>query len=338
MPLTINRCDLLWEHGDPVVALKRRFGWNNLTSAAADLTHIVYTNYGLHIRAINRLALSAANAIVWLHTDQGQFILKLCADLTRHSDLAQRVAVMVWLNQHGLPVPVIRSGLTGEHQLLADSYSVALHTWVAGTLLEAANHDQVHAAGTALAQLHSTLPKYPALTEIAPLQEPPSLLTLCTNLITWLDGLPADHTYLIDQLSQIGQQWNQRTTASLPQGLTHNDYRAANLICQGSILQAVLDFEEMGWNCWVRDLAWAAVHLGTHFRDWGPISLSARTAFLAAYCAYRPLTSGEAAILPALLTLDSIALARAAHTSQLQTASLAAAYAMARSRPVLRQG
>ena len=72
--IAIERGDFLWETGDWAAALELRFGWATLPAAVATLTDIVYTNYGLEIQRIERLAISAANAVVWLATDGGRFI------------------------------------------------------------------------------------------------------------------------------------------------------------------------------------------------------------------------------------------------------------------------
>ena len=48
-----------------------------------------------------------------------------------------------------------------------------------------------------------------------------------------------------------------------PLQLVHNDYRSANVICEGGRVGALLDFEEAGMDHAVVDLARAAVRLGT---------------------------------------------------------------------------
>ena len=107
--IIIERGDFLWETGDWAAALELRFGWATLPAAVATLTDIVYTNYGLEIQRIERLAISAANAVVWLATDGGRFILKLCANPKYHSWLAARTNLVVWLGAQDFPVPKIMS-------------------------------------------------------------------------------------------------------------------------------------------------------------------------------------------------------------------------------------
>ncbi len=335
MAPTLEHCDFLWEKGDPAAALRLRFGWATLPAAAAALTEIVYTNYGLDIHTIDRLAISAANAVVWLHTAAGRSILKLCGLRKAHQALAARTALVRWLGEAGQPVPPIRPSLSGDYQLWNGRYSLALHRWVDGTPLNASDHTQARSAGAALAQLHLTLADYPAQADFAPLTPPARLASLCAELAAWQT---TEHTQLSGMVDQIVRRWDLADHAALPQGLAHNDYRAANLLFRGPDLLAVLDFEDLRWNYWIADLAWGAVFLGTLYRDWGPLDPAVQATFLAAYATVRPLTSAEQAILPVLLTLASLALARAGQTPELRSSSLAAAYRLAAQAHVLAAG
>ncbi|MBA3469396.1 MAG: phosphotransferase [Herpetosiphonaceae bacterium] len=338
MTPTLEHCEFLWEQGDPAAALRLRFGWATLPAAVAALTAIVYTNYGLRIQHIDRLAISAANAVVWLQTASDRYILKLCALSRFHHALAVRTALVHWLAEAAQPVPAIQPSQQGEYQLLNAPYSVALHHWVDGSPLNASDPTQAHAAGAALARLHLTLARYPALADFAPLTAPARVASLGAELAAWLPTLSAKHTQLSGALDEIARRWVALDHADLPQGLAHNDYRAANLLFQGSDLRAILDFEELGWSYWVDDVAWGAVFLGTRYRDWGPLAPAVRAAFLTGYTAIRPLTAAEQTILPALLALGSIALARASQTPELQSASIAAAYDVAQEAGLLASG
>jgi homoserine kinase type II len=295
-------------------------------------------NYGLTIQTIERIAISSANAVVWLHTATERSILKLSALSAAHPALAARTALVHWLAGANLPVPAIRPSQRGEYQLVDGRYSLALHHWVDGVPLNASDHGQARTAGAALARLHITLARYPALSDFAPLILPATSASLCAELSAWLGGRPADQRRLGTVLEQIAARWQALDPTELPQGLAHNDYRAANLLFRGPELLAVLDFEELGWNYWIVDLAWAAVFLGTRYRDWGPLDPTVQAAFLDAYHATRPLAAAERAILPVLLTLGSVALARAGQTPALQAASLAAADRLAEQAGLLAAG
>jgi homoserine kinase type II len=96
----------------------------------------------------------------------------------------------------------------------------------------------------------------------------------------------------------------------LPVQLIHHDFRAANLIWDGEKIAAPLDFEELRWGYRVEDLAWAAVHLGTRFRNWGPVPEEVHALFLGTYRAEMALTADEDAWLPILRRWHGLDLAR----------------------------
>jgi homoserine kinase type II len=99
--------------------------------------------------------------------------------------------------------------------------------------------------------------------------------------------------------------------ATLQTQAVHNDYRAANILWNDGKICAVLDFEDLRWGYRVNDLAWAAVHLGTRYHNWGPVSTAVHDAFLAGYQASHSLTDVEAAWLPLLMDWHSTGLAQA---------------------------
>ena len=83
-----------------------------------------------------------------------------------------------------------------------------------------------------------------------------------------------------------------------------------------------LDFEDVRWGFWVRDLAWATVHLGTLFRDWELVAPATEAAFVVGYTTHRSLIEAEHTILPTLLALDTISLARATNDEAQRRISL----------------
>jgi homoserine kinase type II len=80
----------------------------------------------------------------------------------------------------------------------------------------------------------------------------------------------------------------------LPVQLGHHDFRAANVLCAGAEVAAVIDFEETRPDHRIVELARSAVLLGTRFRNWGPVPPEVRAGFLAGYQSVRRLTPVEA--------------------------------------------
>ncbi|XSS41273.1 phosphotransferase enzyme family protein [Propionibacteriaceae bacterium Y1685] len=83
-----------------------------------------------------------------------------------------------------------------------------------------------------------------------------------------------------------------RTDGSPPQ-LVHGDFRSANILCHGSDVLAIIDFEEARIDHCVDELARSAVLLGTRFHDWGPVSPRVHATFLAGYQSVRQLSPVE---------------------------------------------
>jgi Ser/Thr protein kinase RdoA (MazF antagonist) len=92
---------------------------------------------------------------------------------------------------------------------------------------------------------------------------------------------------------------------SQPQ-LIHSDYRASNILTAGSEIIAVLDFDEVGLDYCVSDLANACVMLGTRFTKWQPTPERPRVALLDGYESVQPLTRLERQWLQALVLLRGI--------------------------------
>lgn len=104
----------------------------------------------------------------------------------------------------------------------------------------------------------------------------------------------------------------------------HRDYRAANLLWHGEKITAILDFDDLRWDYRVNDLAWAAIHLGTRYHHWGPVSDDVHARFLAAYVMQQPLSAAEEAWLPRLMLWHSINLAAAASGGKNEDAAVKA--------------
>ncbi len=140
---------------------------------------------------------------------------------------------------------------------------------------------------------------YPAAEQIPPVLLP--LEQVCMGLAAWLGDTPgaAPLQQQLDQLTKQGLE-------HLPRGVCHNDIRAANLLFNGDTLQAVLDFEEVGWRCYVLELAWTAVHGLTMYHNWQPSTAAQQQAMIAGYQSIRALNADEQAIIPNLCCLQSL--------------------------------
>lgn len=312
---------MLWETTDPAVALGKRFHFATPTAAKRWLTDTVAHTYGIAVASVDRLVMSAYNLLAWLTTAEGPLLAKCCAFAPAHQCLQNAAALVVWLDQVSLPVSVPLTAKTGAVQVRCDHLSVGVQRVIPGELLDPSQPAQTCAAGLTLAQLHQALARYPQTSDFLSPTPVPSLPTL---IDTWLTGkisqltepaiLAGCHT-----LQQLVQQME--STALVPQ-LVHGDYRAANLLWHEGKIRAVLDFEEVCWGYRVNDLAWAAVHLGTRYHNWGPVMPEVHRTFLNSYTAHSPLATQEQPWLLPLLTWHSLALACSATGRPIHAAGL----------------
>jgi homoserine kinase type II len=107
----------------------------------------------------------------------------------------------------------------------------------------------------------------------------------------------------------VPEQMLEQAPADLPPlQIVQGDYRAANILCVGTAVVGVLDFEELRLDHRIVELARSAVMLGTLFRNWGPVSASVRQQFLDGYQTVQALTDAELRWWPVLVLWYSLAL------------------------------
>jgi homoserine kinase type II len=323
-PIRLTRLDFLWESGDPLAALERRFGWASLPAAAAELAELALEYYGVRVQAIDRLSISAANAIAWLRTADGRLIFKICVCRARksHKWLAARTRLVAWLEERGLPVATMLEGVNGVYQISSGDFSLSLQRWLDGGHLDPTDQRQARQAGATLARLHLECREYPRQSDFAPLSVPNGIGPFCDELTGWLAAQPGEYAPLLAALERIKRQWGGAGLENLPQGICHRDYRASNLLVREGKIQAVLDFETARWNTLINDLSHAMVFLGTMYRGWAPVEPAIQQSLLDGYTRLRPLSADERAIMPALIQLHSIELGRATNTEEARRISL----------------
>ena len=302
---------MLWESTDPQVTLTQRFHFATAAAAQQWLVAAVADTYGIIVTSVDRLAMSSYNLIAWLTTNKGPLLAKCCAFADAHQHLLKCGELVQWLAQAGLPVSPPLVSTTGAVQNRCDHLSISVQRVIAGELLEPTDTEQAHATGVTLAQLHQALASYPQAALFTSPVPIPALSTAVAERVTQEMAALTD-TALVEGSKRLLEQIQRLDTTLLSPQLVHGDYRAANLLWQAGKIAAVLDFEEVRWGNRINDLAWAAVHLGTRYHDWGPVARTVHQTFLRGYTAIEPLTAEETAWLPLLLTWHTINLTDAA--------------------------
>jgi homoserine kinase type II len=284
--------EMLWEKDDAAEVLAARFGFSDSAAVSQWVAATVSVHWGFEVESVSRIVMSGHNALAWISASSGSYLAKWSVLPERFQRLSVLTQLTAWLGERGLPVSQPVASVDGRVQLeVGDGTSISLQHQISGQLLDVTDRDQVRAAGAALARLHAALARYPGTAEAGELADPPKLLA--TRITGWLDS---DHS---SALSPSAREKLISLVASTPPDrmaaqLVHGDFRAANILCAGNQVAAVLDFEEARIDFPIMELAQSAVMLGTRFRDWGPVPSHVHAWLLDGYESERPLTSAEA--------------------------------------------
>ncbi|KQP54497.1 phosphotransferase [Agreia sp. Leaf283] len=283
--------DMLWEKDDPADVMTTRFGFSDAAEVGQWVATTVGVHWGLEATSVTRIVMSGHNALAWISAPSGLFLAKWSVLPERFRRLSALAHLTAWLGERGLPVSEPVPSVDGRVQVEdGNGTSISLQRQISGQLLDVTDRDQVRAAGAALATLHAALARYPGTKEVSELADPPK--PLAARITGWLES---DHS---GALSSSAREKVISLVASAPSDhlaaqLVHGDFRAANLLCSGRQVAAVLDFEEARIDFPIMELAQSAVMLGTLFRDWGPVPAHVHAWLLDGYESERPLTAAE---------------------------------------------
>ncbi len=283
------RLEMLWESCDPEQTLAQRFGFADADAVDGWLRVTLATYWDVIIESCDRVVMSDHNALAWLTTTSGALIAKWSAASKLFPRLSRVARLTQWLDGEGLPVSAPVPSRHGAVQVELDGVSMALQHVIDGTMLDVAHPEQVRAAGATLAELHRALRRSPDV-EYS-LAQSETLVPVASRMACWLESEKP-------HVPKPAQQALRRLVASarvlddVPQ-LVHGDFRSANVLCSGSSVVGVLDFEEIRRDHCVDELARSAVLLGTRFHDWGPVSPEVHAQFLAGYETVRRLSPPE---------------------------------------------
>lgn len=256
---------MLWEPTDPNDALETRFGFRTTAEVATWVTETLSGVWGISVDRVDRVVISAWNAMVWVAAGERDLIVKWSALPSVFARLEDAAAVTVWLDRHEVPV------------------AVPIATFDGRRLVEVGN--------SARGRLRSKLPRPGA--------------RFLVGVLPVLDGElldVADERHVIDAGEMLATVHNVLGGYADPVAgrrptngdqIVHNDFRSANVLHDGTRITAVLDLEEITYGRRVADLAKAAVMLGTRYRDWAPTPVAARTTFIDSYSERSPLTDAD---------------------------------------------
>ncbi|PYY36519.1 phosphotransferase [Curtobacterium sp. MCBD17_030] len=296
--------EMLWEQDDPTDVLRNRFGFADAEAVGDWVRSTVERHWRVRVGPPERMVMSDSNALAWVRGGDERLLVKWSVAPDRFERLAFTSDLTAWLGAQGLPVSTPVPTLEGEVQVTDDGISLGLQRVIDGAHLDVEDADQVRAAGATLARLHDALRSCPLHDSRPGVLSAPARLT--DQIAGWIASEPPS-------LSQTARDvlWRmlERAPADLPPlQIVHGDYRAANILCVGTTVVGVLDFEELRLDHRIVEVARSAVMLGTLFRDWGPVPVSVRQQFLDGYQTVRALTDEELHWWPVLVLWYSLAL------------------------------
>lgn len=295
---------MLWENDDPHVALRERFGFAGLPAVAGWTAIVLDQVWGLTATGCPRMVISDQNAVVWVETGRGGLVVKWSRAPERFPGLDATARLVRLLERQGVPVAAPVAASNGQDRVVQDGprgpLSIGVLPELSGDWLDVADETAVRAAGACLAQVHEALRGQNDERLVRPGVDEP----LRSEVGRWLTDhdpgrAPAASLRLAALLSQLPDLDDE------PQ-LVHNDFRAANLLTRDSTIVGVLDFDDVGRQHRVADLARASVYLATRFTDWHPTPPAVRRQLRAGYESVRPLAPAERGWLEALVLWDSI--------------------------------
>lgn len=290
---------MLWESADPREALQTRFGLDTFDDAVGWLTAALARAWAIDVQACDRIVISDANGLAWVHTDRGALVAKWSRAQDQFARLAAIADLLPALHRHGVPVAPPLASVDARHRVIVDSgtarLSMTVQPLVHGDLLDTTDAAAVRRAGACLASLHRALAAHGNGVLAG---SDAGAGDFGRRIETWLErgdtgAAPAASARLRQRIAAL-------PPIDTPPQLIHNDYRAANIITAGSEVVAVIDFDAVASGHRVHDLANAFVRLGTHFTHWRPTPPCVRDALLDGYESVRPLTPLEHRWLPVL--------------------------------------
>lgn len=317
--MTPPALEMLWEPGDPAETLTTRFGHPDAAAAGRWVRAVLAEHWGVDVVACERVVMSHTNALAWVDGPSGPMVAKWSVARERFARLAALARLTTGLDAVGVPVSAPVAARDGRLQVEVDGVSLGLQHVVDGVLLDTGDLDLVRATGAVLARLHGALATSPAAADLLALAVPPDgpdwpdrPEPLATRVAGWLDTAPGHlPDGACDTLRRALADLPGRALPALPAPpaqLVHGDVRAANVLCSGGEVAAVLDPEEARYDHPVVELARSAVLLGTRFHDWGPVPPGVHAALRAGYESERPLTPHEDAWWPVLVLWTSLAM------------------------------
>lgn len=209
----------------------------------------------------------------------------------QRDDVEREAAIVSFLAEHGLPMPVPLAAPAGERFVAWRGELLSLFPWVPGRTLSRGEVRETHVqqVGRALGRMHREGTSFP---DRRPGRYEPDEIFRRLDRVRVAAGSDPP---LADAVAILGPELDEltdRRRAPLPEGLIHGDLFIDNVLFCGDELSALLDFEQASWGRLAYDVAVTLLAFGFGHSDFRPELVRA---FLRSYAAERPLTKDERA-------------------------------------------
>jgi homoserine kinase type II len=204
-----------------------------------------------------------------IETPSGSYIARAYRSDRQLEQIKYEHCVLINLKQKLLPfqIPIPVPTISGELFAIISDTIVTLSPCLPGSLPGEGNQEQAWSAGQALAELVKALHELKVEVGLHAAPFPP-----LGDFKAWA-GTVLNLTKLINELP-LNEEQQKRTLVlleesqtsapalyqKLPQQIIHRDYDQSNILMEGNMVTAVLDFEFCGYDLRILDLAYALSH------------------------------------------------------------------------------
>ena len=257
---------------------------------AADVAQILGA-FGLALDTYlshDSIAAGTINTNIRVETTVGRRFLRINEGKST-DDVAREAAIVGHASAAGVPTPAPYTATTGEPFALWRGEIVSLFPWLPGRTLARADVTaaQARQVGRALGRLHRAGTTFP---DHRPSRYEPAEINARVERIASVASsdalLPGAVARLRPELAALARE---RVT-DLPTGLIHGDLFIDNVLFDGDVLVALLDFEQASWGRLAYDLAVTTLAFGFGRDDFRPAIVRG---LFEGYSAERPLTEAE---------------------------------------------
>jgi len=266
------------------------------------LPQAIASRYGLEV-AVARVRCGYMSTVVELVADRARYVLKVY----RTEEMGPQgpvdgLAAGKSFRAAGIPMPEAVRAFDGRAFAEWGGNTFMLLPRIEGTIYEPGNRDQLDSAADMLGRMHRATP---TRDPVPWKEEWDRILSGIEQVVVAVRRAGAEAPPAVVPLLDAGLE-RVRGEGGLPTGLStalvHGDYRAQNLLYDGSRIAAVLDMDEARVAPRLLDLAYAGVFFQAVVSG-SPLSPEEWEAFLAGYCSQIPLDALERRHLPHFLLL-----------------------------------